>query len=120
MAEQERQGSPPPGGHDLDAMGNDKHRQVVGRQYGATMRKRLLVYGAVVAVIVIAVVAFLTVITGYDDRDQPIENTAPWATAADVRPPRDVDYKANGPHPDHCPAPCNSDVTIPVNEIFNR
>jgi len=118
VAEQEPQASPPPG--DLDAMGNDKRRAVVGRQYGATMRKRLLVYGAVVATLVIVVVAFLTVIRGYDDRDQPIENTAPWANAADVKSPRDVDFKANGPHPNLCPTPCNSDVTIPVTEIFNR
>lgn len=120
MVEESQAGRPGSDGPDLDAMGNDKRRHVVGRQYGATLRKRLLVYGAVVATIVIVIVAFLTVIRGYDNRDQPIENTAPWATAADIKPPRDVDFKANGPHPDHCPPPCNSDVTIPVAEIFNR
>lgn len=103
---------------DLDAMGNDKRRAVIGRQYGATMRKRLLVWGGVVAAIVIAAVIFLTFVTAYDDRDQPIENTAPWATAANVLPPRDVDFKANGPR--ICPAPCDSDITMPAREILSR
>ena len=49
------------GGTDLDAMGNDKRRSVIGQQYGASARKRLLVYGIAVAVIVLVVVAFLTV-----------------------------------------------------------
>ncbi len=120
MAEQQHREAPPPGDRDLDSMGNDKRRHVVGGQYGATLRKRLLVYGAAVAVIAVVVIAFLTVVSSYDDRDQPIENTAPWAGAADTRPPRDVDFKANGPHPDRCAAPCNSDVTIPVERIFNR
>ena len=41
------------GGTDLDAMGNDKRRSVIGRQYGASARKRLLVYGIAVTVIVL-------------------------------------------------------------------
>lgn len=102
----------------LDAMGNDKRRAVVGRQYGATARKRLTIYGAVVAAIVVAAIVFLTVITGYDNRAQPITDSAPWATAADTAPPRDVDFKANGPH--ICPAPCDSDITMPRDEILNR
>lgn len=120
MAQEE---SPGDGDHgeepsDVDAMGNDKRRPVIGQQYGATVRKRLLVYGAVVAVVVIAVVVFLTVVTGYDNRDQPVEDTAPWAQADNTEPPRDVDFKANGPRV--CPAPCSSDITMPADEILNR
>ncbi len=70
-----------------------RHRAV--RRHGAG--KRLLVYGAVVAVIFVAVVAFLTVVTNYDNRDQPLKNTAPWAVSDNTEPPRDVDFKANGP-----------------------
>ena len=83
---------------EVDAMGNDKRREVVGQQYGATVRKRLLVYGGVVGVIVVVVIAFLTVVKGYDHRDVPLKNTAPWTEAgASQTPPRDVDFKANGP-----------------------
>src|SRR5215213_825954 len=102
MAEDESQGEAQSGSQygenrsDVDAMGNDKRRDVIGQQYGATVRKRLLVYGAVVGVIVLGAIVFLTVVTGYDNRDQPVEQTAPWAKADDNEPPRDVDFKANG------------------------
>ena len=125
MAQEESQGGPPQGdgehganSTDLDAMGNDKRRAVIGQQYGATVRKRLLVYGAVVGVIAVLVIVFLTVVTGYDNRDQPLKDTAPWATADNTDPPRDVDFKANGPRV--CPKPCSSDVTMPADQILNR
>jgi hypothetical protein len=104
---------------DLDAMGNDKRRQVIGQQYGATVRKRLLVYGAFVAVIVVAIIAFLTVVNSYDGRDIELKDTAPWTQAGALEsPPRDVDFKANGPR--HCPQPCSSDITMPEDQILNR
>ena len=95
---------------DLDAMGNDKRRSVIGQQYGASARKRLLVYGIAVLVIVLAVIAFLTVITGIDERDIGLEETAPWAADdAPQTPPRPVDFMRNGPL-----------NTIPVDEIVTR
>lgn len=104
---------------DVDAMGNDKRRVVVGQQYGATTQKKLLVYGAVVGFFVVLAIVFLTVVTNYDSRDVPLEDTAPWAAAnASQEAPRDVDFKANGPR--NCPSPCDSDVTIPAEDIVNR
>jgi hypothetical protein len=104
---------------DLDAMGNDKRRQVIGQQYGATVRKRLLVYGAFVGVLVVAIIAFLTIVSGYDNRDMELEDTAPWTQAGALgSAPRDVDFKANGPR--KCSKPCSSDITMPEDEILNR
>jgi hypothetical protein len=104
---------------DLDAMGNDKRRAVIGQQYGATVRKRLLVYGAVVGIIVVAVIVFLTVVSGYDNRDIELKDTAPWSKAdAAQEAPRDVDFKANGPR--ECKQLCSSDITMPADEILNR
>jgi len=98
------------GGTDLDAMGNDKRRSVIGRQYGASARKRLLVYGIAVTVIVLVVVAFLTVVTNVDDREIALKQTAPWAAEdAPQEAPRDVDFMPNGP----------TDA-IPADEILNR
>lgn len=103
----------------VDAMGNDKRRAVIGRQYGATVRKRLLVYGAVVGVIVLGVIVFLTVVSGYDNRDIALKDTAPWTRAdASQDPPRPIDFNANGPR--KCPQPCSSDVTMPEKDIVNR
>jgi hypothetical protein len=91
-------------------MGNDKRRQVVGKAYGASAGKRLAVYGIAVALIVLVVVAFTTVIKGYDNREVPVEATAPWAQPdAETEPPRDVDYARNGP-----------EDTIPEEQIFSR
>jgi len=98
------------GRSDKDAMGNDKRRQVIGGQYGATVRKRLVVYGIAVAVIVGAVILSLTVVSNVDNKEIPLEDTAPWTSAeASTDPPRDVDYNRNGPND-----------TIPNDEIVNR
>lgn len=95
---------------DVDAMGNDKRRVVVGGQYGATVKKRLLVYGVALGVMVAIVVGFLTVVTSVDEKEIALQPTAPWTEAGGAQaPPRDVDFKANGP----------SD-TIAVEQIFNR
>jgi hypothetical protein len=95
---------------DQDAMGNDKRRQVIGGQYGATVRKRLVIYGLAIAVIVGAVILSLTVVSNIDNKEIPLEDTAPW-TAADATPeaPRDLDYARNGP-----------EDTIPDDDIVNR
>jgi hypothetical protein len=92
---------------DVDAMGRDKRRQVVGGQYGATLRKQITVYGAFVAIVAISVIAFLTIVTNIDQRERPLEETAPWTeAAADQTPPRPIDFPRNGPTD-----------TIPIEEI---
>lgn len=98
------------GRSEVDAMGNDKRRQVVGKQYGASRKKKLAIYGGVLAFVAVVVIAFLTVVKGYDNRDVPLEDTAPWTQAgASQGPPRDVDFKRNGPTD-----------TIPTDGIVNR
>ena len=98
------------GRSEVDAMGNDKRRQVIGGQYGATVRKRLVIYGVAVAVIVGAVILSLTVVSNIDNKEIPLEDTAPWATIDTAsEPPRDVDYNRNGPQD-----------TIPEEDIVNR
>ncbi len=92
---------------DRDAMGQDKRRQVVGQQYGATLRKQITVYGIFVAVIVGLVLIFLTVVNNIDNRDIPLKDTAPWTEAsAKQTQPRDIDFPRNGPQD-----------TIPQNQI---
>ena len=98
------------GRSDKDAMGNDKRRQVIGGQYGASVRKRLVVYGIAIAVIVGLVILSLTVVSNIDNKEIPLKETAPWAAAdATPQPPRDVDFNRNGPLD-----------TIPNSDIVNR
>ena len=92
---------------DVDAMGLDRRRAVVGQQYGATVRKQLLVYGIFLAVVVGVGILFLTVVSNVDNKEIPLEDTAPWTAAnASQEAPRDVDFPRNGPQD-----------TIPVDEI---
>ena len=95
------------GSGDVDAMGLDRRRAVVGQQYGATVRKQLLVYGIFLAVVVGLGILFLTVVSNVDNKEIPLEDTAPWTAAnASQEAPRDVDFPRNGPQD-----------TIPVDEI---
>ena len=70
---------------DLDSMGNDKRRPVIGQQYGASAKKRLIVYGIFLVVVVALAIGFLTVVNGVDNKEIPLEDTAPW-TAANALP----------------------------------
>jgi hypothetical protein len=90
----------PEGGEpsDKDALGLDKRRHVVGGQYGASKQKQLAIYGGFLVFSVIVVIGFLTVVSSIDNKEMPLENTAPWAqSAAPQEAPRDIDFPANGP-----------------------
>lgn len=95
------------GRSDLDLMGQDKRRTVVGGQYGATVRKQLTVYGIFIALVVGVGYAAITVVGNIDGAEIPLEDTGPWTLGAGAEdPPRDVDFPCNGP-----------DNTIPRDEI---
>lgn len=76
----------------LDAMGNDKRRQVGGQTYGPTKTKQLTVYGVFVGLVLAFGILGYWGATTIDDRERKIENTAPWAQpdAPDLAP-ADVD-----------------------------
>lgn len=83
---------------DLDAMGRDKRRSVVGGQYGATVRKQLTVYGIFIAVVAVLIIGGLTVVSSIDNRERELVDTAPWTSAeANQEEPRDLDFLENGP-----------------------
>ena len=82
---------------DVDAMGNDKRRAVIGGQYGASVRKRLIVYGVAVAVVIGLVIVSLTVVTNVDQKDIALKETAPWTNAdGALEEPRDLDFIRGG------------------------
>jgi hypothetical protein len=70
---------------DLDAMGLEKRRQVIGGQYSATLTRQIVTY--VVFVVVVGAAAF-GLKTLADDLDKPpakVEDQAPW-TGSDQKP----------------------------------
>jgi Rho termination factor, N-terminal domain len=75
---------------DVDAMGLDKRRGVVGQKYGASAAKQATVYGVAVAVIVALVIGGKLAIDELDKGPKVNEDRAPW-TGAD-REPAPLDF----------------------------
>lgn len=85
------------GRSDVDAMGNDKRRAVIGGQYGASVRKRLIFYGVAVGVVIALVIVSLTVVSNVDNKDIALKETAPWTEAdGSLEEPRDLDFIRGG------------------------
>jgi hypothetical protein len=70
---------------DVDAMGLDKRRGVVGQKYGASFAKQATVYGVAVAVIVALVIGGKLAIDELDKGPTVNEDKAPWS-GNDSRP----------------------------------
>jgi len=64
---------------DVDAMGLEKRRQVVGGQYGAGFAKQATLYGAAVAITVAAVFGFILLAGELDKAPDEYEDQAPWS-----------------------------------------
>jgi hypothetical protein len=62
----------------LDAMGHDKRRQVVGKSYGASKTKQATIYLAFLALIVGLAIGGKLLVDKLD-KSPTISNTAPWA-----------------------------------------
>jgi hypothetical protein len=69
----------PRGDMDIDAMGNDKRRQVVGKSYGASFAKQATVYGIFVAVIIGLFIGGKIAVDKLDQPPDQIETQAVWA-----------------------------------------
>jgi hypothetical protein len=65
---------------DVDAMGQDKRRQVVGHSYGPTRRSQIMFFVAVAAVAVVIVGGWLTLVSIFDKPPTHFQDTAPWST----------------------------------------
>ncbi len=78
---------------DVDAMGLDKRRGVVGEKYGAGFAKQATVYGVFIAVVVALVIGGKLAIDELDKGPAVNDDRAPWAQDdAEQRPPSDLDF----------------------------
>jgi len=64
---------------DVDAMGRDKRRQVVGGAYGPTFAKQATLYGGALLITVIVVVGLILLTGELDKAPETNEDKAPWA-----------------------------------------
>ena len=65
----------------IDAMGLDKRREVVGGQYGASFAKQATLYGGALAIIVALVVGFIILAGELDKAPKTTADEAPWSKA---------------------------------------
>jgi len=67
---------------DVDAMGQDKRRQVVGHSYGPSRRSQLMFFVAVATVLVVVVGGWLALVAAFDNPPERFSQRAPWSTTA--------------------------------------
>ena len=64
----------------LDAMGQDKRRQVVGHSYGPSRRSQVMFFVAVASVLVVLLGGWLLLVGLFDKPPTHFKDAAPWAT----------------------------------------
>jgi len=78
---------------DIDAMGLDKRRAVVGEKYGASFAKQATVYGVFLAVVVALVIGGKLAADELDKGPEVNADKAQWSQGeAEQRPPGDPDF----------------------------
>jgi hypothetical protein len=70
---------------DLDAMGLEKRRQVVGGHYSASLTRQIVTYAIVVAVIIGAGIGLKALADHLDQPPAKVADQAPW-TGSDQKP----------------------------------
>ena len=76
----------------LDAMGNDKRRQVVGNSYGPSFARQATLYGVFVALIVGVFIGGKIAIDHFDKAPSHVQTQAPWAAPnAPQKPPKPIE-----------------------------
>jgi hypothetical protein len=66
---------------DVDAMGQDKHRKVIGQRYGASRGRQLLYYGIFVAFLVLSYIGLSAAVSHFDKKPAHSPDVAPWSKA---------------------------------------
>ena len=64
----------------VDAMGQDKRRQVVGHSYGPSRRSQIMFFVAVASVAVVVVGGWLVLVGLFDKPPTHFKDSAPWST----------------------------------------
>jgi hypothetical protein len=64
----------------VDAMGQDKRRQVVGHSYGPSKRSQIMFFIAVAAVAALVVGGWMALVSLFDKPPTHFKDSAPWST----------------------------------------
>jgi hypothetical protein len=66
---------------DVDAMGKDKRREVVGQSYGPSLARQAALYGIFLAVTAALVIGFVLLAGKLDEAPDSYPDLAPWSDA---------------------------------------
>jgi hypothetical protein len=64
----------------VDAMGQDKRREVVGHSYGPSKRSQIMFFVAVAGVVIVVVGGWLALVSVFDKPPTHFKDSAPWST----------------------------------------
>jgi hypothetical protein len=100
---------------DVDAMGKDKRREVVGHSYGPSRRSQIIFFVIVGAIIVAIVGGWTLAVATFDQPPDSNPDKAPWSAAdAPQKPPRSPDGPCGEPgnaYPPPAGSPCATGQT---------
>jgi hypothetical protein len=95
---------------DVDAMGQDKRRQVVGHAYGPSRRSQVVFFVAIAALLVIVVGGYALAIAAFDQPPDSNPDKAPWSqpNAAQIptHDPSGPCGEPGNPYPTPADSPC--------------
>lgn len=95
---------------DLDAMGQDKRRQVVGHSYGPSRKSQIAFFVVVAAVVIVAVGGYALAIAAFDQPKDEYPDAAPWAQTdagqRTTRSPSSPCGEPGNPYPPPDDSPC--------------
>ncbi len=82
---------------DVDAMGLDKRREVIGGRYSPSKGRQAAMYGIFIAVVAALAIGFVLAVNAFDQPPETYEDLAPWAQeeAPQVEPPP-IDFPRSG------------------------
>jgi hypothetical protein len=107
---------------DIDAMGEDKRRQVVGHSYGPSTKSQLIFFVAVAALLVIVIGGYALAIAAFDQPPDSNPDAAPWSQvsedpenaaeqAAPAESPSGPCGEPGNAYPVPADSPCATDAT---------
>lgn len=95
---------------DVDAMGQDKRRQIVGHAYGPSKKSQILFFVTVGMIVAVVIGGYALAIAAFDQPEDSYPDKAPWsrADAAEYDPgdPSDPCGEPGNPHPADPGSPC--------------
>jgi hypothetical protein len=86
---------------DLDAMGLDKRREVVGKSYAPSFGRQATMYGIFLAVLAVLVFGGKLLADKLDEPPDQVEDRAVWT--GNDEPPAPIDFRPNGEIPTEGP-----------------